>query len=261
MTCEESETLLHALLDNELDAGHAREVEAHVAACPHCAAELSQLRALRTAMSAAELRFSAPASLCARVEAMVPAAPAMVPAAPHPVSSRRTLLKGFALGGMLSGALAASLMITVMRSDLDQRIVGDMVSAHLRSLQVEHLTDVQTSDQHTVKPWFNGRLDVAPPVIDLTAQGFTLLGGRLDYIDGRAVAAIVYRRSNHVLNLFVAPGAGSERKVRTETVQGFSVTSWSDQGLNFWVVSDLNAEELQEFVNKFQAAARAGVGL
>jgi anti-sigma factor RsiW len=152
-------------------------------------------------------------------------------------------------------------MITVMRLDLDQRIVGDVVSAHLRSLQVEHLTDVQTSDQHTVKPWFNGRLDVAPPVVDLTAQGFTLLGGRLDYIDGRAVAAIVYRRRNHVLNLFVTPGAGSERAVKTETVQGFNVKSWSDQGLSFWAVSDVNAEELQEFVDKFQATARSGVGL
>jgi anti-sigma factor RsiW len=261
MNCEESEILLHALLDSELDAGHARDVEAHVAACPRCAAELGQLRALHTAISAAELRFSAPASLRARVGAMVPAAPAMIPAAPPPVSSRRALLKGFALGSMLSGALAASLMITVMRLDQDQRIVGDVVSAHLRSLQVEHLTDVQTSDQHTVKPWFNGRLDVAPPVIDLTAQGFTLLGGRLDHIDGRAVAAIVYRRRNHVLNLFVAPGAGSKREVKTATVQGYNVKSWSDQGLNFWVVSDVNAEELQEFVDKFQVAARSGAGL
>jgi anti-sigma factor RsiW len=261
MTCEESEIFLHALLDNELGAGHAREVEGHVAACPHCAAELSQLRALHAAMSATDLRFSAPASLRARVGAIVPATPAAVRAAQYPASSRRTLLKGFALGSMLSGALAASLMISVIRSDQDQRIMGDVVSAHLRSLQVEHLTDVQTSDQHAVKPWFNGRLDVAPPVIDLTAQGFTLLGGRLDYIDGRAVAAIVYRRRNHVLNLFVAPGAGSEREAKTETVQGFNVRSWFHQGLKFWVVSDVNAEDLQEFVEKFQAAAQPGSGL
>jgi anti-sigma factor RsiW len=202
-------------------------------------------------MSAPQLRLSAPASLRARIEAMVPAARASATVVPYPVASRRTLLKGFALGSVLSGALAASLMIAVIRSDQDQRIMGEVVTAHLRSLQVEHLTDVQTSDQHTVKPWFNGRLDVAPPVVDLTAQGFTLLGGRLDYIDGRAVAAIVYRRRNHVLNLFVAPGAGSEREVKTETVQG----------LNFWVVSDINAEELQEFVDKFQAAARQGASL
>ena len=100
------------------------------------------------------------------------------------------------------------MVFVVVRSDQDQRILGDVVSAHLRSLQAEHLTDVPSTDQHTVKPWFNGKLAVAPPVVDLTAQGFTLLGGRLDYIDGKAVAAIVYRRRVHVINLFVRPGLG-----------------------------------------------------
>jgi anti-sigma factor RsiW len=132
------------------------------------------------------------------------------------------------------------------------------MSAHLRSLQGEHLTDVQTSDQHTVKPWFNGRVDVAPPVVDLTTQGFTLVGGRLDYIDGRAVAVIVYRRRTHVLNLFIGSGASSERGVKTETVKGFNVKFWSQQGLNFWAVSDINAEELQEFVEKVQTVVSTG---
>ena len=250
MTCEESEILLHALLDDELDAGHARDVEAHVAACPGCAAQLHQFGALRTAMSAKELRFSAPASLRTRLDAVIPTAPL-------PVPSRRMLLKGFALGSMVSAAVAASFVITVVRSDQDQRVFGEVVSAHLRSLQAEHLTDVQTSDQHTVKPWFNGRLDVAPPVVDLTVQGFMLIGGRLDYVDGRAVAAIVYRRRNHVINLFVAQSAGSERSAKAETVQGFNIRFWSEQGLNFWAVSDLNTEELQEFVEKFQRTARA----
>jgi len=119
---------------------------------------------------------------------------------------------------------------------------------------------VATSDQHTVKPWFNGRIDVAPPVVDLTAQGFALLGGRLDYLDGRPVAAIVYRRRGHVLNLFIGSGATSERGVKTEAVRGFNVKFWSEGGLNFWAVSDINADELQEFVDRFQAAARGGVG-
>ena len=251
MTCEESEILLHALLDDELDAGHARDVEAHVATCPGCAAQLRQFRALRTAMSDKELRFSAPVSLRTRLDAVIPTAPL-------PVPSRRMLLKGFALGSMVSAAVAASLVITVVRSDQDQRVFGEVVSAHLRSLQAEHLTDVQTSDQHTVKPWFNGRLDVAPPVVDLTAQGFMLIGGRLDYVDGRAVAAIVYQRRNHVINLFVAQGAGSERGAKAETVQGFNIRFWSEQGLNFWAVSDLNTEDLQDFVEKFQRTARAG---
>jgi anti-sigma factor RsiW len=101
------------------------------------------------------------------------------------------------------------------------------MSAHVRSLQGDHLTDVQTSDQHTVKPWFNGKLDIAPPVVDLTAQGFTLLGGRLDYLDGKAVASIVYRRRTHVINLFVAQEAASEgHAAKLETMQGFNIRRW-----------------------------------
>ena len=119
------------------------------------------------------------------------------------------------MGSALSAALAASLVVFVVRREEDQRILGDLVSAHLRSLQGDHLIDVQSTDQHTVKPWFNGRLDVAPPVVDLTAQGFTLIGGRVDYLDGRPVASIVYKRRAHIINLFVAPAStpalGSER--------------------------------------------------
>jgi|SRR5262245_44115837 len=253
MTCDEAEVLLHALLDDELDAGHVRDVEAHLTVCAHCAAQLRQFRDLHAAMPTPGIRFSAPASLRTRINAAVPAA--RTPA-PSLRTSRRTMLKGFALGSLLSSAVAASLVITVIRSDQEQRDLGEAVSAHLRSLQGEHLTDVLTSDQHTVKPWFNGKLDVAPPVVDLTTHGFTLIGGRLDYINGRAVAAIVYRRRVHVINLFIAAGANAERGVRAETVHGYNVKYWSEQGLDFWAVSDINLEELQEFVEKFQAAAR-----
>jgi anti-sigma factor RsiW len=258
MTCEEAEVLLHALIDDELDAGHTRDVEAHLTVCARCAAQLREFRDLHAALSAPELRFSAPASLRTRINAMVPAA---VPAARMPAPSRRTMLKGFALGSFVSSAVAASLVITIMRSDQAQRELGEVVSAHLRSLQGDHLTDVLTSDQHTVKPWFNGKLDVAPPVVDLTPEGFTLVGGRLDYINGRAVAAIVYRRRIHVLNLFVAAGASADRGVKTETVHGYNVKFWSEQGLDFWVVSDINLEELQEFVDKFRTAARVSAAI
>jgi len=136
---------------------------------------------------------------------------------------------------------------------------SEVISAHLRSLQAQHLTDVETSDQHTVKPWFNGKLDLSPPVVDLTAQGFTLLGGRLDYIDGAGVAAIVHRRRRHIINLFVAASTGSEdRLAKIETVQGFNIRRWTEQGLNFWAVSDIKADELQEFGQKFEAALRPG---
>ncbi|MGA9502683.1 MAG: anti-sigma factor, partial [Pseudolabrys sp.] len=173
-------------------------------------------------------------------------------------TDRRTLLKGFALGGLLSAAAAASVMLVVVREDRDQRILSEAISAHLRSLQADHLTDVLSTDQHTVKPWFNGRIDLAPPVIDLAGQGFTLIGGRLDFIDGKSVAVIVYRRRVHVINLFVTQGVGmSLPGPKMETVQGFNIRRWTDQGLNMLAVSDINREELDEFGNKFEEAARA----
>jgi anti-sigma factor RsiW len=248
MTCAEAEILLHALLDGELDAGHAHDVEAHVGSCSRCAAELSGYREMQRAMPAAQLRFAAPIGLRQRIERALPASPPRV-------SSRRSVLRGFAMGTALSAAMVASLVITVIRTDQDDRLVGDVLSAHVRSLQGDHLTDVQTSNQHTVKPWFNGKVDVAPPVVDLTAQGFTLIGGRLDYIDGKTVASIVYRRRTHVINLFVAQGAVSaHQQAKTETMQGFNIRRWSAQGLEFFAVSDLNVDELQEFVEKFEAS-------
>jgi anti-sigma factor RsiW len=254
MTCDETSILVHALADGELDAGHAREVEAHLKTCARCAAILRDTRAMSQALAAPELRHRAPASLRARIESALPSPRRAAPRAVAP--SRRGLLQGFAMGGLMSGALAAGLVVFVMRRDDDQRMLGDVVSAHLRSLQGDHLIDVQSTDQHTVKPWFNGRLDLAPPVVDLTGQGFTLIGGRLDYLDGRPVASIVYKRRLHVINLFVAQDTGPERRPAIEQVQGFNVWRWTRAGLGFWAASDINAEELQEFGDKFEAAVR-----
>jgi anti-sigma factor RsiW len=243
---------MHALFDGELDAGHAREVETHLETCPRCPKQLNAYRLMHEAMTSSQLRFTAPVSLRRRIEA---ALPAPRPAArPVSLASRRSMFKGFAMGTALS-AMAATLVIGVIGPDRDQRVLGEVLSAHVRSLQGEHLTDVQTSNQHTVKPWFNGKVDIAPPVVDLTAQGFTLLGGRLDYIDGKAVASIVYRRRTHVVNLFVAQGGASEgHGARLKTMQGFNIQRWSARGLEFFAISDINAEELQEFVEKFEAA-------
>jgi anti-sigma factor RsiW len=248
MTCTETEILLHALLDGELDAGHAREVEAHVANCSHCAAQMRSYRELQQAIPAAQLRFTVPASLRRRIERAFPAAP-------QRPSSRRSVLKGFVMGTMLSTAMAASLVVAVFRTDQDQRVLGDIVSAHVRSLQANHLTDVQTSDQHTVKPWFNGKVDIAPPVVDLTAKGFTLLGGRLDYVDGQSIPSLVYQRRTHVINLFVAQGAPSEtREAKLQTMHGFNIQRWTADGLEFFAISDINAQELREFADQFEAA-------
>jgi anti-sigma factor RsiW len=255
MNCEEAEVLLHALIDGELDAGHAREVEAHIAGCPRCAAALSDYREMSKAMASADVRYTAPPELRRRIEAALPQPQAQVVQMP----SRRAVLRGFAMGSAVSAIAATGLFAIVVRNDDMERIQSEVVSAHLRSLQAGHLIDVVSTDQHTVKPWFNGKLDVAPPVIDLTAQGFTLIGGRLDYVDARAIGAVVYRRRQHVINLFVAQTASTERRAaKIETVQGFNIRHWSDRGLNYWAVSDLARDELADFGDKFEAAMGSG---
>jgi anti-sigma factor (TIGR02949 family) len=258
MNCAECEILLHALIDGELDAGHAREVEAHAAGCPACAEKLAAFRAMRDAIAQANLIEAAPAGLRSRIEAALPAPAAQIITPREFMQpTRRSFFGGLATGAVASAALAATLMVTVVRNNEEQTIADEVVSAHIRSLQAGHLMDVETSDQHTVKPWFNGKLDVAPPVIDLTAEGFTLLGGRLDYIDGEPVASVVYRRRKHVINLFVAQRLGAARPAaKSETIQGYNVRHWTQQGLDFWAVSDLAPDELDEFTQKISAAVR-----
>jgi anti-sigma factor RsiW len=250
MTCDEAEILLHALIDGELDAGHAREVEAHIASCPRCAAQFEAYGEMSKAVAGAGLRYTAPPLLRRRIEASLPQAQ---------MPSRRAVLRGFAMGSAASAIAATGLVAIILRNDDAQRIESEIVSAHLRSLQAGHLTDVLSTDQHTVKPWFNGKLDVSPPVVDLTAQGFMLIGGRLDYVDARAIAAIVYRRRAHLINLFVSQTASTERQsAKMETIQGFNIRRWSDRGLNYWAVSDLAKDELAEFGEKFESAMRGG---
>jgi len=253
MTCDEARIMLHALLDGELDAGHAREVEAHIAGCPDCAAEFAAQTEMQRVLADTNLRYTAPASLRDRIEASLPEPQRQQP-------TRRFLLRGFAMGSAVSALAATGIVAVVLRQDDQQRILSEVVSAHLRSLQAGHLIDVVSTDQHTVKPWFNGKLDVAPPVIDLTAQGFTLVGGRLDYIDARAIGAVVYKRRQHVINLFVAQTSSTEhRPPKTQTMQGFNCRRWGERGLNFWAVSDIGADELAEFVDKFETAMKANV--
>jgi anti-sigma factor RsiW len=258
MKCDESKVMLHALIDGELDAGHARDVEAHVASCAGCGEKFAAFRTLHDVMSTASLRETAPAHLRNRIEALI-ATPAsrVVSIRQYMQPTRRSFFGGFAMGSVLSAAVAASLALTVIRKDQEQAIAEEVVSAHIRSLQAGHLMDVETSDRHTVKPWFNGRVDVAPPVVDLTAESFTLLGGRLASIDSEPVAAIVYQRRKHVINLFVAQHLGARRtRTASESIQGYNIRHWSQDGLDLWVISDLAGEELDEFVQKIASALR-----
>ena len=240
--CEDQELLLGGLVDGELDAANTALVEAHVARCESCREELERLQAVRTLLRGNGVRHSAPDSLARRVSAM----PELAPKAANDNRLSRWLAPG------LVGAIAASLATITLLPPGSQSIIDqELVSSHVRSLQPGHLTDVQTTNQHIVKPWFNGRIDFAPPVPELADVGFPLAGGRLDSIGGKTVAAIVYHRRLHTVNLFIWPAKdGGERSFVKD---GFAVKEWSRNGLRFAAVSDIPAGELQQFHKLFEA--------
>ena len=243
--CEDQELLLGGLVDGELDAANTALVEAHVARCESCREELERLQAVRTLLGGNGVRHSAPDSLARRVSAM----PELAPKAANDNRLTRWLAPG------LVGAIAASLAMVALLPPSSQSVVDqELVSSHVRSLQPGHLTDVQTTNQHIVKPWFNGRIDFAPPVPELAAQGFPLVGGRLDSIDGKTVPAIVYKRRLHTVNLFVWPT--KEGGDRAFVKEGFAVREWSSNGLRFAAVSDIPPSELAQFQALFQQSTR-----
>lgn len=254
MTCEAMDGLLHAWFDGELDAVNAREIEMHVASCSDCATQLRDFSRIRDAMAEPVMRYRAPSTLRRRIESAPPAAISARAGQPR----SRQGLRGFAAGSIVSAALAACFLLFVVPQQQERRMVGDAVSAHLRSLQGDHLIDVESTDQHTVKPWFNGRIDVAPPVIDLKAQGFRLVGGRIDYVNGAPVAAIVYERGGHVINLFVSSTTGPKGRAAVEKREALNVWHWAWSDLGFWAVSDIDAAELREFGDKLEAAVKSG---
>ena len=244
--CADQNLLLGGLVDGELDAANTALAEAHVTRCEGCREELERLQAVRSLMAMDGMRRTAPTSLHERIAAM----PEL--AAPP---ARATRLPGWLAPGV-AGALAASLAVMVLTpGQTGPAIDQQLVSSHVRSLQPGHLTDVETSNRHVVKPWFNGKIDFAPPVPELAPQGFPLAGGRLDSIDGKTVAAIVYHRRLHTVNLYVWPAKPAAQRSSLE--DGFALSEWSDDGLRFAAVSDISPNELGQFEQAFRAQARA----
>lgn len=234
--CAEQELLLGGLVDGELDAANVAMVEAHAARCPECREELERLQAVRNLLHAEGVRHSAPDALRQRIADL----PEL-----SPPPSRSRILPGWLAPGVV-GALAASLaMVLVVPSSEQAGLDEQIISSHVRSLQPGHLTDVQTTNQHIVKPWFNGKVDFAPPVPELADQGFPLVGGRLDSVEGKTVAAIVYKRRLHTVNLFVWKTPDEPGRNRIE--DGFALREWSSDGLRFAAVSDIPASELGQF--------------
>ncbi|MFO1210891.1 MAG: zf-HC2 domain-containing protein [Amaricoccus sp.] len=253
--CPEWRLRLNGFVDGELDAAHALQIERHVAGCDGCAAEVRSLRSLRTAVGADGVRWRAPQALRARVQAAIAAETLAAPAPGRDWQARLRAALGF-LGRwsfLPSAAAVAAALFLVLSPHGGANLEGELVASHVRSLLADHLTDVASSDHHTVKPWFAGKVDFSPPVVDLADRGFPLIGGRVDYVGGRVVAVLIYRRNGHLINLFVWPETSpSHAAVERE---GYSMLNWWQAGLTFWAVSDLNPVELAEFRDDFAAAA------
>ena len=243
MSCDTVHPLLHGYADGELDLVRSLEVERHLAGCPACAGALRRIETLRAALQDAPLYRPAPEALRGRVRAALRREyrgrgvfPGLRMAVPVAVAALVLVaLLGWGAARWLAAPAGGELLA---REALDD---------HLRSLQTGELLAVESSDRHTVKPWFAGRLDFSPPVKDLADHGFALAGGRVDYLDGRPAAALVYRRRQHVVTLFVRPGGTDDLAPRTQSRQGYHVHHWTQGGLAFWAVSDLNEGELEDF--------------
>jgi anti-sigma factor RsiW len=246
MQCEEARPLLDAYVDAELPAAERAALREHLALCADCGPEAAALERLRDEIRRGAPAHRAPPALRAQIRATL----------------RREAPAGPATGWWL--AHAASLVIAVavgaggtwlISGERQQNLVADeLIDSHLRSLLADHLTDVRSSDKHTVKPWFAGRTDLSPPGVDLAAEGFALVGGRLDLIDGKPVPALVYRAGKHIINVFVLP-VRTGAVAASVTRRGYTLRHWTKGDLGYWAVSDASPDEFDKFAAAFRRAA------
>ena len=248
---------MQAYLDDELDAAAAVQVSSHLLTCAGCSAAFEELLALRTVIERHGTHYRAPAQLQQRIRASLrdekPKRRAL--------SSWPWVWINLAVAAASSAAFAVTLALYLAQPSSGDRLNEEIVASHFRSLMSDHLADVASSDQHTVKPWFGGKLDFSPPVYDLGHRGFALLGGRLDYVAGRPVAAMAYLHGKHVLNLYVWPAHGArDAGLYATSLQGFQLLSWTQRSMHFVAISDMNAHDLTEFAETLKAQASHGGG-
>ena len=250
--CQEMALLVQADVDGELTPAEAARVVEHLGSCAECDAVIADLSALSVRIRAVAPYYPAPAGLRAAVRARIAAAePATVARTAGWKSVRLWLAGGASFGTGFALAACLALALVLPRDD---GMADAVVTDHIRALQPGHLMDVVSTDQHTVKPWFDGRLAFSPPVKDFQAEGFPLAGGRLDYLDGREAAVLVYRSRQHVIELFMLPGASPLDHGPTEgSRSGYNFVRWGGDGLALWAVSDLNAGQLGDFVRLWQS--------
>jgi anti-sigma factor RsiW len=244
VNCELTQTVLHGYLDGELDAARAADFERHLISCPDCVTALESHESLRSSLVHARLYERAPNSLRQKVQAQLGGSvrssvvPIRNPAPWRWLAVAATFLLAVFLGWRLFPLLRGNQEETTLASAI--------VDAHLRSLQPGHLEDVQSTDQHTVKPWFDGRLDFAPPVHDFVNEGFPLQGGRLDVVHGRTVAVLVYARRKHLINVFVWPTTEPDSEPLSGSQLGYHWTDWRKSGMEMCAVSDVSPIDLAE---------------
>ena len=244
MMCDDVGRDLEAYVDRELDTDAIAAIRSHVSACASCRQRIAERELLGRLVRSVPYRM-APDRLRARVVTHV--------------ERRRSLhhLLVRAAAAVVILVVGAGILLVRSATTQSDALVESLVDGHVRSLLADHLFDVQSTDQHTVKPWFLGKLDFSPPVVDLAPAGFPLIGGRLDYVSGHSVAALIYQRQKHTINVFVWPASNQGSGARERTIRGFNVRHWVESGMSFWAVSDLNDAELNEFVRGYQMSSSA----